>query len=191
MERKADHEIEPLFLRRWSPRAMDGKPLSEADLRRLFEAARWAPSSGNNQPWRFVYGRASFESFDRLFNLLGEGNKPWCARAGALLVVMSKKTLENGRPARTHSFDTGAAWMSLGAAGHGIRPGGPWHGRFRLRPRPRGPGAVPDDYDVEAMVALGHPGRLEDLEEKYQAREVKSGRKPIGELASEGKFPPV
>jgi nitroreductase len=190
MERKADHEIEPLFLRRWSPRAMDGKPLSEADLRRLFEAARWAPSSGNNQPWRFVYGRASTESFDRLFNLLGEGNKPWCARAGALLVVMSKKTLENGRPARTHSFDTGAAWMSL--ALQATESGLVVHGMAGFDyDRARADLAVPDDYDVEAMVALGHPGRLEDLEEKYQAREVKSGRKPIGELASEGKFPPV
>jgi nitroreductase len=190
MERVADYEIDPLFLRRWSPRAMNGEPLAEAELMRLFEAARWAPSSGNNQPWRLVYGRAKTGSFERLFNLLADGNKPWCARAGALLVVLSKKTLDNGKPARTHSFDTGAAWMGLalqatimGLAVHGMAGFDYDRARVDL--------AVPDDYDVEAMVALGHPGRLEDLPEPYRSREVKNGRRPVREFAFEGKFPPA
>src|SRR5438309_2540679 len=91
MERIADHEIDPLFLRRWSPRAMDGRPLSHVDLMTLFEAARWAPSSGNAQPWRFVYARAGTPYFDKFFDLLVEGNKPWCARAGALVVYCPGK----------------------------------------------------------------------------------------------------
>src|SRR6266849_1452382 len=113
MERIADHDIDPLFLRRWSPRAMDGEAVSEADLMRLFEAARWAPSSANGQSWRFVYARAGTRHFERLFGLLVDANKVWCVRAGALVVVLSKATFDNGRASRTHSYDTGAAWMSL------------------------------------------------------------------------------
>src|SRR5262245_8615643 len=113
MARKADHEIDPLFLRRWSPRAMSGEPLAQEDLLRLFEAARWAPSSGNNQPWRFAYARAGTPHFASFFDLLADGNKPWCAKAGALIVLASKKSNDKGRLARTHSLDTGAAWMSF------------------------------------------------------------------------------
>src|SRR5215472_18495683 len=103
MERHADYPIEPLFLNRWSSRAMNGQALGREELMRLFEAARWAPSSGNGQPWRFVYAVAGTEHFERLFNFLAEGNKPWCARAGALVVVLSRKNFDNGRPERTHS----------------------------------------------------------------------------------------
>src|SRR5579862_2620969 len=118
MDRIADHEIAPMFLQRWSPRAMNGQRIDNKDLMRLFEAARWAPSSANGQPWRFVYALAGTAHFEKFFGLLREPNKPWCARAGALVVVASRKTLPNGQPARTHSYDTGAAWMSLALEGH-------------------------------------------------------------------------
>src|SRR5580704_16117514 len=118
MERIPDYEIDPQFVERWSPRAMNGEPLSEADLMRLFEATRWAPSCANAQPWRFVYGRAGTPHFARLYDLLSEGNRPWCRRAGALIVVVSKITFDNGSPLRTHSYDTGAAWMSIALQGN-------------------------------------------------------------------------
>ncbi len=117
MERIPDYEILPQFVERWSPRAMTGDPVSEAELLRLFEAARWAPSCANSQPWRFVYARAGTPHFNRVFELLSEGNRPWCARAGALIVVLSKKTFDDGRTSPTHSYDTGAAWMSLALQG--------------------------------------------------------------------------
>jgi len=187
MDRIADHEIDPIFLNRWSPRAMNGEPVSEAELMRLFEAARWAPSSGNGQPWRFVYGRAGTDAFAPLFDLLMEGNRPWCARAGALVVVLSKTHFDNGRPAPTHSFDAGAAWMSLALQGsimglviHGMAGFDYARARVELN--------VPEDMVVEAMIAIGQPGRVDDLPEKYRAREVKSGRKPVSELVFEGKI---
>jgi nitroreductase len=187
MERIADHSIDPLFLRRWSARAMDGETVVEADLLRLFEAARWAPSSGNGQPWRFVYARAGTKYFERFFGLLGDANKAWCVRAGALVVVLSKRTFDNGRPSRTHSFDTGAAWMSLalqasllGLVAHGMAGFDYDRARVEL--------GVPDDYAVEAMIALGHPGRVEDLPEQLQARESPSGRRPVRESLFEGTF---
>ena len=188
MERIPDHPIEELFTRRWSPRAMSGEPVSQEDLMRLFEAARWAPSSGNAQPWRFVYARAGTPHFERLLGLLVEANRAWCAKAGALIVILSKKTSESGgRPLPTHSFDAGAAWMSLALQGsqmglvtHGMA--GFDYGRARVEL------AVPDDVAVDAMVAVGHSGRVEDLPEKYQSREVKSSRRPVAESVFEGTF---
>jgi len=188
MERIADHEIDPLFLRRWSPRAMDGRPLSHVDLLKLFEAARWAPSSGNAQPWRFVYARAGTPYFDKFFDLLVEGNKPWCARAGALVVALSRKKSADGRELRTHSFDTGAAWMSLALEGsllglvvHGMEGFDYARARTAL--------SVPEEYAVEAMIAIGYPGKLEDLPEKYLGRETPNGRRPVSESVFEGSLP--
>ena len=187
MERIPDHEILPLLVQRWSPRAMNGEPMTQAELMRLFEAARWAPSCANSQPWRFVYARAGTPHFQRLFELLAEGNRPWCAHAGALIVVLSKKTFDNGSPTRTHSYDTGAAWMSLalqasqmGLVAHGMAGFDYDRARVDL--------GVPADYAVEAMIAVGHPGRVEDLPESHRHREVKSTRRPVQELVFEGKF---
>jgi nitroreductase len=187
MDRVADHPISEIFLNRWSPRAMNGEPVSEADLKRLFEAARWAPSSGNGQPWRFVYSRSGTPTFPTLFELLVEGNKPWCARAGALVVVLSKTHSDSGRPAPTHSFDAGAAWMSL--ALQGSLMGMVIHAMAGFDyARAKTELAVPDDLAVEAMIAIGYPGLVDDLPEKYRAREVKSGRRPVSELVFEGKI---
>lgn len=122
-----------------------------------------------------------------MFELLTEGNRPWCARAGALIVALSKKTFDNGRPTRTHSYDTGAAWMSLALQGSLL--GLVVHGMAGFDyDRARVDLGVPEDYAVEAMIAAGHPGRLEDLPEKYRPREVKSTRQPVQESVFEGRF---
>ena len=162
--------------------------MSDADMMRLFEAARWAPSSGNGQPWRFIYARAGTPEFDGFFNLLVEANRAWCVNAGALIVVVSRKVNDAGKPARTHSFDTGAAWMSLALQGHAM--GLVIHGMQGFDyERARTELGVPEDYEVEAMVAVGHPGNLEDLSEKDQAREKPNTRRPLKELVFEGQFP--
>jgi nitroreductase len=186
MERTADYEIAQMFLNRWSPRAMNGDPLSEVDLMRLFEAARWAPSSSNGQPWRFVYARAGTAHFPTFLDLLMEGNKPWCARAGALVVMLSKTHFDNGRPSPTHSFDAGAAWMSL--ALQGSLMGLVVHGMAGFDyARAASALAVPEGLVVEAMIAIGYPGKVEDLPEKFRTREVKSGRRAVRESVFEGK----
>lgn len=175
------------FVERWSPRAMSGQPLSEAELMRLFEAARWAPSSGNFQPWRFIYARKGTPHFETFFNLLTEGNRTWCIGAGALIVVISKITLDNGNPARTHSFDSGAAWMSLALQGH--KMGLVVHGMAGFSyDRARTELGVPDNFEVECMIAAGHPGKVEDLVEKDKIREKPSGRRPAKESIYEGRF---
>lgn len=187
MTRRADHDIDDQFLRRWSPRAMNGQPMAREALMRLFEAARWAPSSGNAQPWRFVYALAGTDAFQAFFDLLVEGNKPWCARAGALVIVASHTHSDSGRPQRTHSFDTGAAWMSL--ALQASRMGLVVHGMegfdYDRAPAVAGlpPGTVP-----ECMIAIGHPGAIEDLPEKYRAREAPNDRNPVSSFAFEGRM---
>jgi len=185
--RVADHEILPAFLERWSPRAMAGTPLSSAELMSLLEAARWAPSGGNLQPWRFVYGVKGTPAFGKLLDCLADSNRVWCEQAGALLVVVSKTTLDNGQPNRTHGLDAGAAWMSL--ALQGVSLGLVVHGMggFDLE-KAAVAVALPPSYEVQHMVAVGHPGPLSALPEKLQARELPSGRKPVAEIAFEGMF---
>jgi nitroreductase len=187
MHRVPDHDIDPQFIRRWSPRAMSGEPVNEADLLRLFEAARWAPSAGNHQPWRFIYARAGTPHFEPLFKLLVEANQAWCVRAGALIVVLSKTHLDNGNHARTHSFDAGSAFMSLALQGsamglvvHGM--GGFSHDRARSEL------GIPDAFATECMIAVGHPGKFEDLVERDRLREAPSGRRPVQESIFEGRF---
>lgn len=118
-KRIAEHEILDLILNRWSPRAMSGETISDKELMSLFEAARWAPSSYNNQPWRFIYAKRGTEHWNTLFNLLVDANKEWANKAAVLIVVVSANNfVYNNKPSRTHSFDTGAAWENLALQGY-------------------------------------------------------------------------
>jgi len=177
-----------MLLSRWSPRAMNGQPVSEETLHRLFEAAHWAPSAGNSQPWRYSYASRSDPEFATLFDLLVEGNQIWCKQAGALIVALSQTVLDNGRPHPTHAFDAGAAWMSLALQGSAL--GLVVHGMAGFdAARARTVLELPDSLAVHAMIAVGHPGRLEDLPEKLQEREKPSPRRPVRELIWKGRFP--
>src|SRR5215207_1564080 len=97
--RPVEHQVDRLFVNRWSPRAMSGQPISDDDLQQLFEAARWAPSAGNLQPWRFLYARRDTPEWPLFFELLNPGNVTWCVNAAVLMVFISKTVnLETGRP---------------------------------------------------------------------------------------------
>ncbi|PIN88914.1 nitroreductase [Candidatus Pacearchaeota archaeon CG10_big_fil_rev_8_21_14_0_10_32_14] len=121
-ERKYDFLIDEFFLKRWSPRSLS-QDVSEEELMSLFEAVRWAPSSNNEQPWKFLYSINGSREWKDFFDLLGDFNKIWCKNAAFLLVLISrnnytKKKDEKSedcheKPNKTHSFDTGSAWMSL------------------------------------------------------------------------------
>lgn len=186
--RTADYPIAPLFLDRWSPRAMSGEEIPEQELMLLFEAARWAPSAYNNQPWRFLYGRWGSEQWPLFFDLLVEANRVWARNAAALVLIVSKTTFDhNGKPSITHSFDCGAAWGSLALQGalrgyvvHGMQGFDYERARVTL--------AIPDDFRVEAMVAVGRPAPRETLPEELQQREAPSDRKKLAETVCEGKF---
>jgi nitroreductase len=186
--RQPDHDIAPLFVNRWSPRAMSGEELSETELMPLFEAARWAPSSYNNQPWRFLFARRNTPHWPVFFDLLIEGNQRWAMNAAALVVIVSSTRLERDDSfARTHTFDAGAAWenLALQATASGLVVHGMQGFDYDKAKQVLG---VPDGFEVEAMVAIGKPGRIEDLSERLQAREVPSPRKSLAEIVFEGGF---
>ena len=186
--RKADHDINPLMLNRWSPRAMSGEEISDEDLMRLFEAARWAPSSYNGQPWRFIYAKRNTEYWDSLFNLMATSNKTWAKNAAVLVVMISRKNFEHTeKPSVTHQFDSGSAWENLALQAetqhlvtHGMQGFDYQKAKDEL--------AIPDSYDVMAMIAIGKPAPKETLPSELQQRESPSNRKPLSELIMEGRF---
>jgi len=109
--RQADRPIESLLLDRWSPRAMSGEEISEEELMRLFEAARWAPSSFNAQQWRALHARRGTERWQTFFDLLVDANKAWAKNAAVLVVFVSRRFFDyNDESSVTHSYDCGAAW---------------------------------------------------------------------------------
>ena len=161
---------------RWSPRSMNGQGLAKENLLSLFEAARWAPSSSNNQPWRFYYVVRDSEKFKDLLGLLVEKNRQWCINAACLIIVVSKKTSDrSGRPIRSHVYDAGAAWMAL--AIEGLRRGFVVHGMAGFDHEAATKYlALGDEYQVNFMAAVGHPApEVED--------EDISQRKAINDIA--------
>jgi nitroreductase len=191
--RTADHEIDPIFLERWSPRAFTSDTISDADLLTIFEAARWAPSSYNSQPWRFLYARRDTPAFETFLKLLIEFNQGWAKSASALVFVVSKKTfLPPGKDtpieSYSHSFDAGAAWGFLALQAH--RLGWASHGMtgfdHALAPVTLN---VPADHRVEMALAIGRKGDKSLLPEAAQAREAPSGRNPMSQMIIEGCFP--
>ncbi|MEO0998097.1 MAG: nitroreductase family protein [Pseudomonadota bacterium] len=186
--RDVGHDVHELIPARWSPRAMSGAAIAAADLERLFEAARWAPSSYNNQPWVFLYALRDGPDWQRYFDLLVEGNQVWAKHAGALIVVASRRKTEDGKDIPTHTFDTGAAWQNLALQGtamglvvHGMAGFDYAAARERL--------GIPGDVAVEAMIAVGHPGDPGRLPESLRGIETPSGRRRIAEFAFAGRFP--
>lgn len=186
--RDPEYDVDPLFVNRWSPRAMTGEPLDEDEYLPLFEAARWAPSAYNNQHWRFIYATREDDEWETFTDLLLGGNEEWATDAAVLAVIVSKTTFDhNGEPAPVHSFDTGAAWQNL--ALEGARRGLVVHGMAGFDyERAAEELDVPDEYEVEAMVAIGERAPPESLPEDLQEREQPSDRKPLEEIVHRGEF---
>jgi nitroreductase len=183
--RKAEHPIDNIFLDRWSPRAMSGEEIPETELMSLFEAARWAPSSNNNQPLRILYARRNTEHWPLFFNLLTDSNKIWAKNSSVLLLIVSKDTFDNGQPSRTHSYDAGAAWENLALQGnlrgyvvHGMQGFDYELARSSLN--------IPDGFTVEAMAAIGIPGNKKDLPDYLQERESPNDRRKLTKTVCEG-----
>lgn len=186
--RKANYSINGLILNRWSPRSMTAEDIAEEELFPLFEAARWAPSSYNNQPWRFLYVKRNHSDWSLFFNLMLPFNQVWAKNASVLLLVISDKYFEHNRkPCRTHSFDTGAAWMCMALEGawrglvvHAMEGFDYEQAQTALN--------IPDNYQIEALVAIGKRASPTLLSQELQQREKPSKRKSVSEIAREGKF---
>jgi nitroreductase len=155
----------------------------------LLEAARWAPSSYNNQPWRFIYALRETSHWPALFNLLAEPNQVWVKNAAVLILFISKTTFDHdGQPSVTHSFDCGSAWENLalqsalkGLVCHGMQGFDYSRAKTEL--------GIPDGYCVEALAAIGFPGNPDELPEKLRPRQSPNGRRKLSDSAFEGGWP--
>lgn len=186
--RVPDYPIESIFIRRWSPRAMSGQPITEVERGSLFEAARWAPSTFNEQEWRFLYSLRDTANWGLFLDLLMPANQAWCKHAAMLSVVLSHKVFtRNGKPNPVHTFDAGTAFENLALQGAAM--GLVVHGMAGFDyDKARSALKVPEDYSVEAMFAVGRPGDPDTLPAELKERELPSERKKIAEFAREGAF---
>jgi nitroreductase len=191
--RSTEYPIEDVFTRRWSPRAFDGATLDESEVLRLIEAARWAPSAFNAQPWRFLYALRGGPDWDRFLDLLIPFNRSWAESASALIFVLSDRQMlnEEGTPksqSHSHSFDAGAAWgmLALQATLDGLHTHGMTGIDFDKAVVELG---VPEGFRIEAAIAVGRIGNPGILPEGLRQREIPSGRLALSEVAFAGSFP--
>jgi nitroreductase len=191
--RSAHTDVDPLFLERWSPRAFDRSLMPEQDLITLFDAARWAPSAFNAQPWRFLYAQRDHKDWERFLGLLLPFNAAWVASASALIFILSDSLFQPPgadapKPSLSHSFDAGAAWAQL--ALQATRLGYHTHGMTGLDfTKARETLRIPERFRIEAAAAVGRRADPATLPESLRSRETPSDRRPIAEIAFEGHFP--
>lgn len=190
--RLAEYPIDPVFTRRWSPRSFTGARIDDLTLQTIFEAARWAPSANNSQPWRFVYVRRESAQWQALYATLNEGNRRWADKAAVLVVLVSKTTHRRRgeheeTPLRNHAFDAGAAWAAL--ALQAVQSG--WHthaiGGFD-KEAARHVLGIPEGFHLNIAIAIGQLGDRAELPADLQEREQPSPRHPQSSLVAEGRF---
>lgn len=186
--RKPTIEIDQMFIDRWSPRAFENQKLSAETIQKLFEAARWAPSSYNEQPWRFIYA-TSEEERKKFIDILLEGNQVWAKDAPMIIFLLSKKNWTTTGKQNFHSiFDAGAAWMSLafqarklGLYAHAMA-GFDREKAFAELNVPK------DEYDILIAIAVGKKGDENKLPETLKKMEKPNNRKELNEIVFEGKL---
>jgi nitroreductase len=191
MEKPAETRfpIHEILRRRWSPRAFSDRPIEPEVLRSLFEAARWAPSSGNSQPWHYLIARKQEpEEFDRMLHCLTEGNIAWCKDVPVLMLSVANLRWENGEPNRHAFHDVGqaAAQLTVEAVSRGLfvhQMGG------ILVDKIRETYAIPEGFEAVAGFALGYPGDPDRLTEKLRTRELAPRtRKPLESFVFSGRW---
>ncbi len=178
------HELHPLLQRRWSPRAFSPQPVAEEQLLTLLEAARWAASANNEQPWRFIYAaKEQSERYSRLFDCLNESNRIWAATAPALIMTLVKTHFEkSGRPNRWALHDLGLAIGNLTTQASALDLYVHNMGGFSAE-KGRQLFDLPADVEPVTMIAVGYLGDPEQLPEPLKGRELaQRQRKPLEEL---------
>lgn len=189
-ERKPEFPVHDLFLKRWSPRALSGEPIAYEVLMGLFEAAKWAPSSRNAQPWHFIYAESGSDRWSTFFNFLTEKNQAWAKNGSVLVVVLSYRLVGNTQEvSKSHSFDTGSACQNFALqallSGVTVRTIGGFNRELVKQEL-----AIPDAYAVEVMLVLGKQADSSSLPEQFQEHEKPSGRKSIQEFVCKDFFAP-
>lgn len=178
-------DVLPPIRNRWSPRAFLDKPVPAQSLRTLLEAARWAASCFNEQPWRYIVAtRDNREEFEKLLSVLAEKNQAWARAAPVLMLSIASRTFaHNGKPNRHYLHDVGAAGAtlaiqaaSMGLAAHAMAGFDMAKARTLLQ--------IPDDFEPGAAIAIGYPGPAQSVPPEQQAGEsAPRSRKPLTDLA--------
>ena len=179
-----DWDIDSMFTDRWSPRAFASDPLSDREIQTLFEAARWAPSCFNEQPWLFVYATEP-EERAKLVSCLAAKNQLWASKAPLLMFVLARRNFQKtGKENRHAPYDAGAAWMALalqarklGLYAHAMAGFNPEKAHEVL-------GASREEYLVMAAVAVGRKTEDSGLPDDLRAMESPNSRKPHAEVAT-------
>jgi nitroreductase len=177
-----------LIQHRWSPRAFSQQPVEPDVLRSLFEAARWAPSSNNEQPWAFLVApKEDKENFEKMLSVLVEFNAGWAKHAPVLTLVVAKLSFaKNNTPNRNAQYDTGSAtaWLSVEATARGLFV----HQMAGFDPeKARHAFGIPVGWEAIAALAIGYPGDPGSLPDRLKERELAPRtRKPLSEFVMAG-----
>jgi Nitroreductase len=175
--RQPDHPVHPLILNRWSPRSYSDRPVTDEVLLTVLEAARWAPSASNAQPWRFYVARTEAEH-EIFRTFIRPTNRLWTDKAPVLLLLASEKLKENGDPNGAHAFDSGAAWGLLALQANLLGLSTRAVGGFDAG-KAREVLGTPEHIALHAVIALGYQGDLDTLEASFHEREIPNSRRPL------------
>jgi nitroreductase len=190
--RQADHPVHPQFLSRWSPRAFTGAPITLEAIMSMLEAARWAPSSNNAQPWRFAVVLRQDPQWDALFATINPNNQLWVTKASALVAVASSEVVTKAGTTEAalnamHAFDAGAAWAYMALQAH--LNGWDMHGIGGFN---KDSGAqvlkLPQHHRLHMLAAVGQRGDPSTLPDALRERESPNARRPVSELTGHGSF---
>ena len=175
-------DIHPVIKNRWSPRSFSDKAITTEQLQRIFEAARWAPSSFNEQPWRFIVGIKGDDTWNKLHESLVEFNQIWAGNAPVLALAIGKKTSAKGEKNAVYQYDVGQsmAYITLQAEAEGLRS----HqmGGFS-RTKARELFNIPEDFEPMVMTAIGYQDEADKLKPDFADMEKQPrARMPLEEL---------
>lgn len=184
------YPVHELIRKRWSPRSFASYPVAPETLEQVFEAASWAASAMNEQPWRYVFAHhADQEAFQKMVDCLLPGNQPWAKNAPVLVLALAKTHYDNGNPngAALHDLGLANANLMLEATALGLH--GHFMGGFDAA-KTRETFQLPDTLQPVAFIALGYLGEAEQLEEPFLSREkAPRQRKPVSEIAFHRQLP--
>ncbi|UIX29461.1 nitroreductase family protein [Streptomyces sp. GQFP] len=174
--------VHPLLAERWSPRSFDAAhTIGDEELVSLLEAARWAPSAYNRQPWRFLVGRRGDSTYEQIFGALGSTNRRWAGNSSLLVAAVAGERLDDGTPLYGSAYDTGLAVAQLSVQAHALGLHTHQMGGFD-RDRLRTSLGVPDGYQPQSVTAIGALAAADLLPPDLRERETAAReRRPLAE----------
>jgi nitroreductase len=179
---KTQYPINELIKNRWSPRSFSEKVIAAHDLQALFEAASWAPSSMNEQPWQYIYAHKSEKGFQDFVDCLKPGNQPWAANAAVLIVNVARKYFASGKENPTAMHDAGLANMQLVLQATDMNIYAHMMAGFEKQ-KTKDTFNLSDDVEVVCFMALGYLDAPDTLPEPFRTRELNERtRKNISEF---------